>query len=126
MQHYPFTDDQVSAFRSQVLAHVLTLEDDHWFLFRHHHALMEDRWVGPDSANPDASREDLVAQAMMICNAPSRTVIAVRGGWQLVGEIEHQAIKFNSAAGLYVWSTGFDASHTLQVWLSYPAMPKGW
>lgn len=124
MQHYPFTGDQVSAFRSQVLAHVLTL--DRWFSFRHHYALMADRWIGPDGANPDASREELVAQAMMSCNVPSRAVIAVRGGWQQIGVIEQQPIKFNPAAGFYVWSTSLDASHTLQVWLSYPAMPKGW
>ena len=126
MQHYPFTGDQVDAFKSQVLAHVLTVEDDRWCSFRHHHALMADRWVGPDGANPDASREELVAQAMMSCNVPSRAVIAVRGGWQLVGEIEQQPIKFNPGAGLYVWSISPDAGHTLQVWLSYPAMPKGW
>lgn len=125
MQHYPFTEDQVNAFKSQVLAHVLTIEEDRWFLFRHHHALMSDRWVA-DGANPDASREELVAQAVMNCNVPARAAIAVRGAWQSVGEIARQLIQFNPRAGLYVWSISPDAGHTLQVWLSYPAMPKGW
>lgn len=126
MQHYPITDDQVDEFKRAVLEHVLSLDEGEWFSYRYFDALMGDRWVNSEVANPDVGREELVTQSLMSCTVPAPIVFAIRGEWLSIAELAQQPIKFNSRAGLYVWANSPDASLTLQVWLSFPALPKGW
>lgn len=113
MQHDPFTSEQLNAFKSQVLAHVLSLAEDCWLHFR-------------GAASLDFTRDELVKQCVFSCDMPLSSVRVVRGEWLAIGEVSGQHILFNSRAGIYLWSTAVDAGHTLQLWLSHPAYPTGW
>lgn len=126
LEAYPYGDGQVSEFKRQVLAHLVSLDEDDWCRFRCHHALMEDRWIDAAGANTELSRAELVERYVSSCNVPLQTVQSVRGEWSPIGNLDGQPILFNARAGIYVWSSVPDADHTLQLWLSHPAYPKGW
>lgn len=121
-----FTSDQVSEFKCQVLAHLNSLDEHKWELFRYQHAVMEDRWIDAAGVNTELSRDELVEQYVSSCNVPLQTVRSVRGEWLPIGNLDGQPILFNARAGIYAWSFVPDADHTLQLWLSHPAYPKGW
>lgn len=121
-----FSSDQVSEFKRLVLAHLISLDEHKWEDFRCHHAVMEDRWIDAAGANTELSRAELVERYVSSCNVPLRTVRSVRGEWLPIGSLDGPSIVFNARAGIYAWSSVPDADHTLQLWLSHPAYPKGW
>lgn len=121
-----FTSDQVSEFKRLVLAHLICLDEHKWDDFRYHHAVMEDRWIDAAGANIELSRAELVERYVSSCNVPLQTVWSVRGEWSPIGNLDGHPILFNARAGIYAWSSVPGTGHTLQLWLSHPAYPKGW
>lgn len=121
-----FSSRQIDDFKRLVLTHVLALDENVWLKFRHHDALMEDRWVDAAFADIELSRTELVERYVASSNLPFREVLKVHGEWSSIGNLAGQPVLFNSYAGIYAWSSAPDADQMLDLWLSYPAYPKGW
>lgn len=119
------TNDQLAEFKRQVLAHVLRLPPDQWHGFRHHDALMEDRWIGALGANPDATPEMLVGCAAAVSTIPLVEVLKIPGPQEVVGLIEQRPIYFLTRSGIYIWSAAPEGK-CIDLWLSHPAYPRGW
>lgn len=121
-----FSSRQISEFKRLVLVHLASLDEDTWQTFRYHDALMDDRWIEPSGDSMDLTPEELVQRCVLSSSQPIANVRSVKGKWNLIGEFDGQPIWFNSRAGIYVWSENPSAENTLQLWLSFPAYPRGW
>jgi hypothetical protein len=125
MQPDIFTPGQIEEFKRQVLAHILMLDQETWFSFRHHQALMEDRWIHDAGPDLNATPEMLVATATATSTLPVAEILRIRSAREIVGCIDGQPIYFLSRSGAYAWAATED-SQTIEFWLSWPAYPKGW
>lgn len=124
-----FSPEQIIAFRGQVLDHLQQMDEDAWLSFRHHDALMEDRWVTADLSSDAVlalTREDLVLRYVSSSNVPAEQLPLLDRRWISVGMIEDQPIWYSRRCGIYFWAVAQDAPHTLDLWLSFPALPRGW
>lgn len=121
-----FSSRQIADFKRLVLTHVLALDENLWLKFREHDALMQDRWVVAEFTTTELSRAELVERYVASSNLPFREIQKVHGQWSSIGELAGQPVLFNSYAGIYAWSSAPDADQMLDLWLSYPAYPKGW